>query len=419
MLNVLEAWQWDEPRIRRWQLEQLNAQLAAILPHNAFYREKLGSEQLQLQRIEDLAQLPLTTKQELVASAGQAADHISRHHTFPATHYSRLHRTSGTTGHPLILLDTAQDWKWWSATWQHVLAAAEVTPADRVFMAFSFGPFIGFWSAHQACVDCGATVIPGGGLSSLARLEFMKSTSATAICCTPSYALHLAEVAEVEQFPLAQLPIRRLIVAGEAGGSIPSVRERIEATWGAQVVDHSGATEIGPWGFGWPTGPGLHVIETSFIAELLPLETKPKDATLHELVLTSLGRWGAPVIRYRTGDVVRGERPQEGRCRFLWLPQGVVGRADNMVTVRGVNIFPSSIDALVRQVPEVSEYRVIVSRSGHLDQLEIEIEASSATQLAVEKILTSRLGLRIPVKRVEAGSLPRSEGKSRRWHDQR
>ncbi len=413
---MLEAWQWEEKRIQLWQLQQLNQQLAQILPANSFYQHKLGCSHLQLECLSELADLPFTTKAELVASADSSPNGISGHHTYPLSQYSRAHRTSGTTGKPLLILDTADDWRWWSSTWQHVLEAGEISAQDRIFMAFSFGPFVGFWSAHQACVDRGAMVIPGGGLSSVARLEFLLQSQATVMCCTPSYALHLADVAEQERFPLDQLHLRKLIVAGEAGGSIPAVRSLIEGRWQAQVIDHSGATEIGPWGFGWPQRPGLHVIETSFIAELIPSAT---NDGLSELVLTSLGRLGAPVMRYRTGDMVRAERPSQGACRFLWLPAGVVGRADNMLTVRGVNIFPSSIESLIREYPGVAEYRVLVSRQNQLDQLELEIEADEQTQKDIQKQLASRLGLRIDVNCVPANSLPRSEGKSQRWHDSR
>lgn len=417
-VSIQDAWSWDADRIAAWQLERLNEQFESVLPTNGFYAEKLRRQSLKLESLDELGQLPLTEKSELVASADASPENLSRHHTYTSADYSRMHRTSGTTGNPLMVLDTQADWQWWSQTWQHVLEAASVTAEDRVFLAFSFGPFIGFWSAHQACVDRGALVIPGGGLTSIARLEFLRSSSATVVCCTPSYALHLAEVAASEGVALDQLPVSRIIVAGESGGSVPAVREKIQAAWGAEVVDHSGATEIGPWGFGWPDRIGLHVIETSFIAEILPIAGGTDDS-LGELVLTSLGRFGAPVIRYRTGDAVRSVRPAEGACRFLWLPDGVVGRVDNMVTVRGVNVFPSSIDSIVRELTGVAEYQITVTRRDHLDELEIAAEASADTCRQVEKLLTVRLGLRIPVLSAPAGSLPRSEGKSRRWLDRR
>ncbi|MCA9191642.1 MAG: hypothetical protein KDB03_07770 [Planctomycetales bacterium] len=420
-----ECWQWSETAIRSWQLQRLNQQFKLILPHNRFYRNKLACENLQLAHLDDLQGLPFTTKSELVQSASEQTDQLSTHHTFAAINYSRVHRTSGTTGRPLMICDTLTDWNWWSSTWQHVLQAAGVDSSDRVFLAFSFGPFIGFWSAHSACVDRGAMVIPGGGLSSLARLDFISQISATTICCTPSYALHLAEVARNESIDLRRNAVNKIIVAGEAGGSLLAVRQQIETAWGASVIDHSGATEIGPWGFGWPDRPGLHIIETSFIAEFLPMAgpaPQPMDGDWRELVLTSLGRIGAPVIRYRTGDIVRVHSKANAdaeNCRFAWLPDGVIGRVDNMVTVRGVNVFPSSVEEIVRQLGGIQEYRVYVDRVGELDQLTLEVEASEAIIGELQKLFSIHLGLRIPVRQASAGSLPRSEAKSVRWIDRR
>ncbi len=421
------AWSWQRAALRGWQLDRLNEQFGAVLPSNRFYQQKFGTDQLQLATLNELQQLPMTSKSELVASVDPSG--WSGHQTYDAAQYSRLHRTSGTKGAPLMVCDTAADWRWWSSAWQHVLEAAQITSRDRVFLAFSFGPFVGFWSAHQGCVDRGAMVIPGGGLSSLARLEFMRQSQATVIFSTPSYALHLAEVAEREGLNLSELSIERIIVAGESGGSIPSLRSRIEDLWQAKLIDHCGATEIGPWGLGWPDRPGIQVIESHFIAELLPFEGDqailPDNSTSQglgtpcELVLTSLGRWGAPVIRYRTGDVVLASLPETGDCRFLWLEGGVVGRADDMVTIRAVNIFPSSIDSIIREFSSVLEYRVVVYREGELDQLRIEVEAPTEDLVSIAKRLDVVLGLRIPISQVPCESLPRSEGKSRRWIDTR
>lgn len=426
------SWQWHRDRLEQWQIEQFNRQLDRILRSNRFYQQKMADAGLtldcRLKSLKDLSHWPETTKQELVQAAKANSEGISSHHTFEAHQYSRMHRTSGTTGDPLMILDSDADWQWWSTTWQHVLAAAEVTSNDRVFLAFSFGPFIGFWSAHQACVDRGAMVIPGGGMSTLARLEFLRQSAATVVCCTPTYALHMAQVAQAEQFPLDCLPVNRLIVAGEAGGSLPAVRRQIEQRWVADLIDHAGATEIGPWGFGFRNGCGLHVIETSFIAELLPVDHLPlkDDAgsqdTVGELVLTSLGRYGCPVIRYRTGDVVRmsqRECPSPLQCNFRWLPEGIIGRVDQMITVRGVNVFPSSIDSLVRSIESIGEYRVTVTRAGQLDQLEIDVESSEPAAEPLEKLLALKLGLRVNVSEVPWGTLPQSEGKARRWIDQR
>ena len=423
-----ETWLWDRSAIEAWQLARLNQQLAEILPANRFYRQKFRAEALQLDSLLDLQRLPMTTKDELVRSVDEHG--LSQHQTYELSRYARMHRTSGTTGAPLLICDTDEDWQgWWSATWQHVLEAAEVTQADRVFLAFSFGPFIGFWSAHQACVDRRAMVIPGGGLSSIARLEFMRQSRATVVFCTPSYALHLAEVAQRESLPLGELQVDRIIVAGEAGGSLPAVRARIESAWQARVIDHCGATEVGPWGFGWPDRPGIHVIETSFIPELLPIGSKqailPSQATPEqlaapsELVLTSLGRMSAPVFRYCTGDIIQASFSDRGDCNFLWFSGGVTGRTDDMVTIRGVNLFPSSIEAIAREFASIQEYRVVLRRNGELDEIRLEVEAPEEDLVSISKRLDLVLGLRIIVTSVPLSSLPRSEGKAKRWHDER
>lgn len=411
------AWLWTNSQRQDWQLARLNELLIDILPLNSFYRQKFGTHKLQLASVEQLADLPMTSKSELVAS--QDLHGLSQHHTYARDSYKRVHRTSGTHGSPLLILDTVADWQWWADAWQHVLCAAGVTEQDRVFMAFSFGPFIGFWSAYEACVQRGAQLIPGGGLSSLARLDFMRQTQPTVVACTPSYALQLANVAEQHGFPLGELPVRCLLVAGEPGGSIPAVRGRIEKCWQAQVIDHCGATEIGPWGFGLADGRGVHVIETNFIAELLPVPALPTVNTLRELVLTSLGRTGSPVIRYRTGDLVDAEHPTSGPCLFLHLKGGIIGRADDMVIVRGVNVFPSSIAAVVERFLRIAEYRVIVQRRGELDDLKLEIEGDEETARQVAQQLDIAIGLRVEIQVVAPGSLPRSEGKARRWVDLR
>ena len=238
-------------------------------------------------------------------------------------------------------------------------------------MAFSFGPFIGFWSAYDALAARGCLLVPTGGVSTLGRLELARTSQATVVCCTPSYALHLAEVAADNKFDVAGLGVRRIIVAGEPGGSVGAVRARIEAVWNAKVIDHCGATEVGPWGYGDLTGASVSVNESEFIAEFLSVATgtPAAEGELAELVLTTLGRYGSPTIRYRTGDLVRPVWHGEGPSRFVRLDGGILGRTDDMLVVRGVNIFPSSIEQIVRSFPEVVEFRAIVYKAAHLDQL--------------------------------------------------
>jgi phenylacetate-CoA ligase len=401
------------------QLARLNALLTRILPENRFYAEKLSNVRLPLRSLEELDQVPFTFKDEL--QGPHAGGDFAANLTYPIDHYVRYHRTSGTRGRPLAVLDTLADWNWWIDTWQFVLDAAGITPQDRALMAFSFGPFIGFWSAHDAVLARGALVIPTGAMSSVARLDLARAAQATCLFCTPSYALHLAEVAAQHQIDAAALPIRRIVVAGEPGGSVPAVRQRIEESWNAHVIDHAGASEIGPWGYALPQGTGLYVVESEFIAEFLSVETghAAADGELSELVLTSLGRWGSPVIRYRTGDLVRPTWSAPGDNRFVLLQGGVLGRADDMVIVRGVNIFPSSVDQILHSFPEIVEYRVIAHKEGALDGLTIEIEDRLDAPQRVADEFHLRLGLRVRVKTVPLGSLPRQEGKSKRFVDRR
>ena len=407
----------DRAAIQASQLKRLNQLLDSILPENQFYAEKLGS-QLKLDDLSALSNLPFTTKAELAPTDSDSD--FARNLTYDVDRYVRFHRTSGTSGRPMGVLDTAADWQWWIDTWQYVLDAASITANDRVFMAFSFGPFIGFWSAHEAVTSRAALAIPGGGLSSEARLDLILRSNATALFCTPTYALRLAEVAAQNGVNIADSAVTRIVVAGEPGGSIPSVRGRIENAWNAIVIDHAGASEVGPWGYPNADRTGLHICEAEFIAEFVDPETgqAANGANPSELVLTTLGRTGCPVIRYRTGDLVQPVYPDSGN-RFVMLQGGVLGRSDDMLVIRGVNVFPSGIEGILRELPSVIEFRLIAQRDGEMDSLLIEVEDQNDDSDAIAGLLESRLGLRIDVACVELNSLPRFEAKGRRFVDQR
>ncbi|MBL9122469.1 MAG: phenylacetate--CoA ligase family protein [Planctomycetaceae bacterium] len=408
--------------LESYQLERLNCLLDQILPANRFYAQRLAQVRRPIRALDELAALPYTFKESLLTTpVSQGPAHLSDLHTFARAKYVRYHQTSGTRGRPLPVLDTADDWRWWIECWQYVYDAAEVQARDCVFLAFSFGPFIGFWSAHDAAIARGCMVVPGGGLNTLGRLELIRSSGATVVCCTPSYALRLAEVAQQHHVDCAELGVRVLILAGEPGGSMPAVRQRIESAWGARVLDHAGATEVGPWGVGDAAGTGLHIIESEFIAEFISLEHggPAAEGELSELVLTNLGRVGAPVLRYRTGDLVCPSWTRPGPIRFVHLPGGIHGRVDDMLVIRGVNIFPTAIEQIVRSFPEVVEYRATAHKVHELDQISIEIEDRLQQPKRVAEELRLRLGLKIDVRCVPLGSLPRFEGKGQRLIDQR
>ncbi len=409
----------DRQMLAQRQLDRVNELLSSILPQNRFYAEKLGPLDLPLPSLDQLTQLPYTFKEELVSGPDQ--HDIARNHTFPHEHYVRFHRTSGTRGRPMVVLDTADDWQWWIDAWQFVLDVAKIESADRVMMAFSFGPFIGFWSANDALTTRGALVIPAGGMSTSARLDLLQTAKATVLCCTPTYALRLAEVARENQIDLAATDVTRIIVAGEPGGSIPTIRKRIEQDWQATVIDHSGATEVGPWGYGDAEGRGLFVNESDFFPEFLSIEKgKPAgEGELAELVLTTLGRQGVPVIRYRTGDLVRPSWNHQGSCRFVHLEGGVLGRVDDMMIIRGVNVFPSSIEQILHSFPEVVEYRITATREQAMDTLSVEVEDHLDEPERIRREFDLRLGLSVEVTSVPIESLPRFEGKGRRFVDKR
>lgn len=409
----------DSQPLASLQLEKLNTLLEKILPRNKFYARKLAQLEPRVSSLDQITEWPFTFKEELVG--GLVADGFATNLTLPIEEYSRFHRTSGTRGRPMVVLDTNEDWQWWIDTWQFVLDAAEITSSDRIAMAFGFGPFIGFWSAFDAAVARGAIVAPTGSMNTIARLELIRTLGATAIFCTPSYALHMAEVARENQIDVGDLPVRSFVVAGEPGGSIPAIRKQIEEFWNARVVDHSGASEVGPWGYADSKGRGIYVNESEFIAEFLSIETgQPAgEGELSELVLTNLGRWASPVIRYRTGDLVRPTWNDDQECRFVLLEGGVLGRTDDMMIIRGVNIFPTSIEQILRSFPEIIEYRLTAFKEGSMDQLKIEIEDRLEQPQRVSRELQIRLGLRVDVQCVEVGSLPRFEAKGKRFVDER
>ncbi len=362
----------------------------------------------------DFRRLPFTQKIELVADQA-AHPPFGTNLTYPLDRYVRVHQTSGTSGQPLRWLDTQESWDWWARCWGFVLRGAGLGPTDRVFFPFSFGLFIGFWAGFEGARALGALAIPGGGQDSATRLAWMDKLGATALVCTPSYALHLVGIARERGVDLAKLPVRVTVHAGEPGASIPAVRARIEDGWSARAFDHAGMTEMGAYGFECAEQAGLHVNETEFVAEVIdPVTERP--AREGELVLTNLGRFGSPVVRYRTGDRVRLDESPCGCGRtFIRLESGILGRIDDMLIVRGVNVFPSAIEGIVRRFPAVDEFQIEVFRDGALDEIRVVLEADDASvTLAVREAFRADLGIRLEVAVVPPRTLPRYELKAQR-----
>jgi phenylacetate-CoA ligase len=418
--------QTSREAIENHQLQRLCRAVETVLPANEFYRRKFAGPGLtRMDSLEQLQSLPFTSKHEL-AEDQERHPPFGTNLTFPQERYIRIHQTSGTTGKPLYWLDTDESWDWWAHCWKIVFEAAGVGPGDRVFFAFSFGPFIGFWAGWDGARKLGALAISGGAQSTAQRLKSIVDYGATVLVCTPTYALHMASEAKKIGMDLAKdAAVKITIHAGEPGASIPSTKKLIEESWGARCYDHAGATEVGAFGFECQSQPGgIHVNEGEFIIEVIdPLSCEPAGAGKKgELVITNLGRIGSPVIRYRTGDLVQ---PAHDPCPcgrpFVLLTGGVLGRADDMIVIRGVNVFPSAIENIIREFSEIEEFRIEAFERQTMRALKLIIEPSShqdVTAGLLDKVsnrVRERIGLRPEVELVAPGSLPRFELKAKRF----
>jgi len=419
---MAEAPSTGREAVRIAQLGRLRELLRAVRPANAFYEAKLAAAGVDdsISSLEDFAaRCPFTTKDELAADQA-AQPPYGTNLSFPLEQYNRIHQTSGTTGKPLRWLDTPESWQSMLESWQAVYRAAGITPEDRALFAFSFGPFIGFWMAYEAATQMGCLCFPGGGLTSTTRLRILLENDVTVLCCTPTYALRLAEVAAQEGMNLSSAKLKTIVVAGESGGSIPATRERIEAAWpNARVFDHHGMTEVGPVTHEWPAEPNnLQIIEDAYLAEVVRPGTNDPvaDGEEGELILTTLTRTAMPLLRYRTGDLVRPEVQGDA----LVLRGGILGRADDMIIVRGVNIYPSAFEHILRRFADVAEYQVVVTEQTGMAELRLRVEPTPETEAAalqeeVAGAIRHQLNLRVPVELAEPGSLPRFELKAKRW----
>jgi phenylacetate-CoA ligase len=402
-------------------LDRLNDLLTFVAAHSEFQRARLDG--LPLSSLEDLRRLPTTSKDDLLADQA-ASPPYGTNLTEPLERCTHVHQTSGTSGATLRIPCTAGDWAWWRRCFGGVYEAAGVGPGDRVALAYSFGPYVLFWAAYEGAGERGALVIPLGGMDTVQRLLAIREYAATTVLATPTYALHLARVAEQHGLCDALAPVERVICAGEPGASICATRDRIERAWGARCLDHAGLTEVGAFTYPCADHGGLHLREDEFHVEFLRTDScEPvPDGEPGELVVTALERRGFPVIRYRTGDV--GARAAGG-CPAghpgAWLPRGILGRSDDMVVIRGMNVFPSAIEQLLHETDGVGEYRVtFYSEPAAMDEVKVEVELADPRQArAIQERMRQRLGLRVRIVPIKAGILGAQTGKARRVLDLR
>ena len=402
----------------------LPALLNVVASGNAFYQPILRDTDLDQTHLVTVdafkTYMPLTTKQQLVDDQ-LAHPPYGTNLSFPLNHYTRFCQTSGTTGRPLRVIDTPESWQSLLDIWRLVFEHAGCKRGDRVLFAFSFGPFLGFWTAYEAAAQMGLMCLPAGGMSTSARLAMLEDNAVDTVCCTPTYALHLVEAASSAGQSLADSTVQRLIVAGEPGGSLPAVRQRIESAWGAKLFDHHGMTEVGPVTYQDNDHTNaLRIADGAFLVEVIDPDTSEpvQPGTEGELVLTTLKRTAWPLLRYRTGDLVKQDPDDPMR-----LLGGILGRIDDMRLIRGVNVYPSAIDAVVRRFDGVKEYEVLIESSGAMSKLSLRVETASSRhdEIAlckrISEAMRDALSLRVPVTAVPSGTLPTFEMKAKRWRE--
>ncbi|HSE93917.1 MAG TPA: AMP-binding protein [Methylomirabilota bacterium] len=420
-------------RLRALQEERLRAQVHHAYGASPFYRSKLdaaGTKPERVRTLDDLDRLPFTTKDELKQDQ---ADHPlwGTLLAVPLEQCLRVHMTSATTGRPLAFLDTKDDWYGFYHSYARSLWAFGVRPADMVMAAFSYGPWIGYWSGFHAAQDVGALVYPAGGLSTDQRIDALRTYPITVLGCTPSYALFLAEQAAQKGIDLArETKVRITWHTGEPGASIPATKARIEAAFGAQAFDLPGLTEIAAWGFECDARAGLtHVHEDYCYPEVLDEQDRPvRPGERGELVFTSLYRRAMPLLRYRTRDVVQlADRACPCGRTLVAFEGGVLARLDDMKKIRGIIVYPRRIEEIVRAHASVDEFQIVLRRVEGLDDILVRVDPAPALStdergrmcLALADALRVGLGIRVTVEATEPGGLPRWDHKARRVKDER
>jgi phenylacetate-CoA ligase len=419
------------------RLQKLRRQCEWAAARSPWYRQRFASEGFDpgsLASLEDLRRMPVLTRDEWMES--QAAEPpYGAIPTIGGDGAIRVHTTSGTTGRgPLRALDSRKDWAWIAEMWAYAIWGCGVRPADTAYIAFGYGSFIGFWGLHYAMEKVGVLNVPGGAQSTEARVRQIVDFGATVVASTPTYALRLAQEASALGVDLPGSPVTRLILSGEPAGSIPQTKALIEEQWGAKAYDTAGMTEIGTiMVFECSHQPGgTHIIEDHMIEEVLDPDSLSPVAygERGERVVTSFGRGAIPLLRYRTGDLVC--KVPAARCScgrgFDIYEGGILGRVDDMKIVRGTNVYPRAIEAIVREFSGVDEFQTVITHEGIRDEITLRVEMKpdwdSAQWDGFADAVRTKLGLAFEglnfrVERAGAGELPRFELKAKRTVDKR
>jgi phenylacetate-CoA ligase len=424
--------------LRALQLHKLRRMCEWAYTTTPFHRRKFdaaGFKPDQLRTLDDIRRIPFMTREEWMESLMEKPMFGDLLATDPVNAI-RYHLTSGTSGRtPIRVLDSTKDWDWIAEMWCYGLWGFGIRPEDTVYFAFGYGSFIGFWGAHYACEKMGALVIPGGAQTTEARIKQIIEMGATTVCSTPTYALHLWQKAREMGIDLAREgKVNKLICSGEPAGSIPAVKQQLEEAWGAKCGDTAGMTELGTiMIFECSHQPGgTHIIEDHFIEEVLnPSSGEPVGyGELGERVVTSFGRGFIPVLRYRTRDMVMKVPASTCSCGRTWdlYDGGIRGRWDDMKLIRGTNVYPRAVEAIVREYPAIDEFQIYISRRDDMqDEITIKVEIkpgheSEWPDLKVKlakDLAGAHEGLRFNIERMDYGVLPHFELKAKRLVDVR
>jgi len=423
-------------KIQQLQLVKFKNIFSWAYEHSKFHHKlytDAGIEPGDIRTFDDIRKVPKVDKSMMRAIQGKDPYPYGDILCVPLEEVTEYHQTSGTTGQPIHQSDTWRDWEWMAEGWVYTLYAQGYRDYDRVFIVFGYNTFTAWWSAHYGAEKLGCEVIPGGVLNTEARILKMQELRATAMMVTPTYALGMADTArrKLGIEPARDLHIKRITVAGEPGGSIPTTKRRIEEAWGAKVYDEIGATEIGPWGYECQYQSGVHINEALFLVELEDPDTGEiisEPGRKGKMVITAFDRMAQPCIRFDSKDIIQLS-PNECECgrTFRLLPGGVVGRADDITKVKAVLLAPTSIEEVVRGIPELSdEYEVLVTRKDDIDDITLKVELIPGQKSNVDAIKTRlvdqlriKTNLRYNLEFHEYGSLPRYEAKAKRFKDLR
>ncbi|NLW50026.1 MAG: phenylacetate--CoA ligase [Candidatus Brocadiaceae bacterium] len=426
---------WDRDYLPREELEReqvgkLRRLVAYVRERVPFYREafeRSGATEADVQTLGDVAGLPFTVKDDL------RANYPFRLFAVPQDEIVRIHCSSGTTGRPIVAGYTRHDLDVWSEVMARTLHQAGVTSGDICQVAWGYGLFTGGLGAHYGAERLGATVVPISGGNTERQIALMQDFGTTVWMGTPSYATYLAEVAEQMGVDVRALPLRVAVLGAEPWTD--RMRAEIEERMGIRAYDIYGLTEvIGPGvSAECECQSGLHIFEDHFLPELIDPETlQPvSEGKPGELVLTTISKTGMPLIRFRTRDITR---LHYGRCecgRTTVRMERVQGRSDDMLIVRGVNVFPSQIESILLGIEGVQpHYQIVVDRQGSMDDMEVQVEVEERFfsdrvreleefSRRVRARIESTLGLRVHVRLMEPGSIERSTGKAKRVVDRR